>query len=40
MVDPKNKLSLTYFQEVMGWDLAIQNEIRNALYKCLENNEE
>ena len=36
MVDPKNNIALAYFQEVMGWDVAIQNEIRNALYKCLE----
>ena len=35
MVDPENKLSLAYFQEVMGWDVAIQNEMRNALYKCI-----
>lgn len=36
MVDPVNKLSMTYFQEAMGWDLAIQNELRNALYKSLK----
>lgn len=35
MVDPENKISLAYFQEVMGWDVTIQNEMRNALYKCL-----
>ncbi len=35
MVDPENKISLAYFQEVMGWDIEIQNEMRNALYKCL-----
>lgn len=33
MVDLDNKLSLTYFQHVLGWDVAIQNEMRNALYK-------
>lgn len=35
MVDPKNKLSLTYFQEVHRWDLRIQTEMRNALYTDL-----
>ena len=35
MVDIKNKLSLTYFQHIHNWDLNIQSEIRNALYKDL-----
>lgn len=35
MVDPKNKLSLTYFQEVHGWKYEIQNMLRNALYESL-----
>lgn len=35
MVDPENKISLAYFQEIMGWDVAIQDEIRNALYESL-----
>lgn len=35
MVDPKNKISLAYFQEVMEWDVEMQNEIRNALYESL-----
>lgn len=32
MVDSENKISLTYFQHILGWDVAIQNEIKNALY--------
>ena len=36
LVDTENKISLAYFQEVMGWDIAIQNEMKNALYKCLK----
>ena len=35
MVDPKNKVSLTYFQEVQRWDIRIQTEMRNALYTDL-----
>lgn len=35
MVDPENKISLTYFQHVHGWDVAIQSEMRNALYEDL-----
>lgn len=35
MVDPSNKLSLTYFQQIHGWDLRIQTEMRNILYSCL-----
>jgi len=37
MVDPKNQLSLTYFQEVQNWDVRIQTELRNALYTDLKN---
>ena len=36
MVDTENKLSLTYFQHVHPWDIKIQEELRNALYLCLE----
>lgn len=36
LVDVENKLSLTYFQEVMGWEISLQNEIREALYKCIQ----
>lgn len=36
MVDTKNKLAFVYFQEVLGWDLRIQTEMRNALYSCLD----
>ena len=36
MVDPKNKLSLTYFQQIHSWDPRIQKEMRNALYSCIE----
>ena len=35
MVDIKNKLSLTYFQSVHGWNLEIQNKLKNALYQSL-----
>ncbi len=38
MVDTDNKISLTYFQHVHGWDTAIQNEIRNALYQDISNS--
>lgn len=34
MVDTENKLSLTYFQHIHGWDKIIQSELRNALYSC------
>ncbi len=36
MVDTKNKISLTYFQEMLGWSIEIQSDIRNSLYKCIE----
>lgn len=36
MVDTKNKLSLTYFQHVHAWNIKIQNEMRNALYECID----
>ena len=36
MVDPSNKLSMTYFQQILGWDLRIQTEMRNILYTCLD----
>ena len=36
LVDTQNKLSLTYFQHIHGWDVRIQSEIRNALYKCID----
>ncbi len=35
LVDTKNKLSLTYFQEIHNWDLRYQTELKNALYSCL-----
>lgn len=35
MVDTKNRVSLTYFQEVQRWDVRIQTEMRNALYNDL-----
>lgn len=34
MVDPINKISLTYFQNVLGYGID-QNAVRNALYKDL-----
>lgn len=36
MVDTQNKLSLTYFQEMHGWDIRTQTEMRNILYTCLD----
>jgi len=36
LVDTKNKLSMTYFQEMHGWELRWQYEMRNVLYSCLE----
>lgn len=36
LVDTKNKLSVTYFQEMFGWDLKMQHLITNALYSCIE----
>jgi CubicO group peptidase (beta-lactamase class C family) len=35
VVDPKNKISLTYFQEVHRWDIRMQTQMRNALYTDL-----
>jgi CubicO group peptidase (beta-lactamase class C family) len=36
MIDTKNRLSLTYFQQMQSWSMAIQNNMRNALYEALE----
>lgn len=36
MVDPENKISMTYFQHIHNWDVRIQTEMRNALYGCLD----
>lgn len=36
MVDPEKHLSMTYFQQILGWDLRIQTEMRNILYTCLD----
>ncbi len=33
MVDTENKISLAYFQHILRWNVAIQAEMRNALYK-------
>ncbi len=38
MVDTENKLSFTYFQHIHGWDIAIQSEMRNALYEDFSSN--
>ncbi len=40
MVDTKNRISLTYFQHIHGWNIEIQSEMRNALYQDLVNEEE
>ncbi len=36
MVDPVNKLSITYFQHVHEWDRRLQSGLRNALYSGIE----
>ncbi len=36
MVDPINHISITYFQHVHNWDIAVQHKIRDALYACME----
>ena len=38
MVDTESKISLTYFQHVHGWDLAIQTEMKNALYEDISSD--
>lgn len=35
MVDADNKLSLTYFQQIHGWDMKLQDMLINALYESL-----
>lgn len=36
MVDPENRISVTYFQHMHGWDVRLQRELRNVLYSCIE----
>lgn len=36
MVDTENKLSLTYFQQVHGWCVDLQNDLRTALYNSIK----
>ena len=36
MVDVKNNLSLTYFQQIHGWDISMQGKMINALYTDLK----
>lgn len=36
LADPENKLSLTYFQHMRGWDLNMGEILRNALYRSLQ----
>lgn len=36
MIDTENRLSLTYFQQMQSWGMVIQNQMRTALYECLE----
>ena len=35
MVDPKNNISMTYFQQIHKWDIKIQTGLKNALYSGL-----
>lgn len=36
LIDPENRLSLTYFQQMQSWGQPLHNRIRNALYGALE----
>ncbi len=36
MVDTKNNLSITFFQQIHNWNWRIQTEMRNLLYSSLE----
>ncbi len=36
LVDPKNHISMVYFQEVQGWKIGIQTELKNALYSDID----
>ena len=36
LVDPQNKLSLTYFQHMHGWELSLETRLRDALYKSIK----
>lgn len=38
MVDPVNRISLTYFQHAFGWNLKMQIELRNLVYEALRDN--
>ncbi len=40
LVDPENRISMIYFQEVQGWDIGIQTELKNALYTDCKNLQE
>ena len=35
MVDTDNKLSLTYFQHIHGWEVKMHEQMRNTLYQCI-----
>lgn len=36
MVDTENKISITYFQHMHGWDVRLQRELRNVVYSCIK----
>lgn len=36
LMDTKNRLSLTYFQQMQSWGQSLHDDIRNALYEALE----
>ena len=36
LVDPENKLSLTYFQHMFSWDVSQQDRLKKALYQSLQ----
>ncbi len=38
MVDTENRLSLTYFQHVLCWDIRIPEKMKNALYLDFSKN--
>lgn len=35
LVDTQNKLSLTYFQHMHGWEMSLEGRLRDALYKSM-----
>ncbi len=36
LCDTENKLSMSYFQEIHGWNVTQHNKMKNILYSCIE----